>query len=1128
MARRGLKKDSAQLALGLAHVTTDAEARIAALDPTRSFIVQAPAGSGKTGLLVQRFLRLLSTVDVPEQIVALTFTLKAAAEMRGRVLEALRNVDDNEAAAKFGRRTRELARLARERSDARGWNLAMHPSRLRVQTIDAFCHSLAGRLPLLARAGAELVINDEPQPLYASAARRTLDLIEEREPIAALLLTLLAHRDNQLLQTEELLIKMLERREQWLPFVVRARGETLRQQLERSLQLEIEAHLESVAARWPQGAWVETVALLSAAGSGSAGPKKEGGGGLGTTYRDLPAWQELAGLLLTTGNDWRKQLNARSGHATTAAVELGRHLIEQLKPVPRLREQLKEMRRLPPPHFSEAQWEVVQALLEVLRTAAAQLEIVFRETGEVDFPALVQAAVYALGSPEEPGELALALDYRIRHLLLDEFQDTSFKQIELLEALTAGWEEGDGRTLFCVGDPMQSIYRFRQAEVGLFLRTRDHGLNSIRPDLLQLTRNFRSHRNLVEWFNEVFARVLPDADDLTRGAVRHVASATGREEAGHAAVHVHCAFAPSWRDEALRVADLVASRHVRGSDRTIGILVRNRRHALEIAAILRERKLPFQAIELETLESQPVVRDLMALSRALLHLGDRTAWLAVLRSPVCGLTLADLTALTRDDEYSTCWELLNQATRLDSLSADGARRVRAMMAPLSHALDKIRREPVRDCVERTWMALGGPATLQEPRALEDAQAFFQRLEELASRDALEPGPALEVGFADLYARPDPTAGPQIQIMTIHQAKGLEFDIVVLPRLGDGRSASDEPLLRWLEIPHAVGGPGLLLAPIGQKGSQEDPLFEYLKRRERERDNFERARLLYVAVTRAADELHLFGHVRLRDGEPGEPEVNSLLSLLWPAVEERFARAFEELERPPDKYGAGANPASATIQRHTPAWSLPAPPAGIAVPQAPQVEAATSIRPEFDWASETSRRVGTLVHQELESWSRQGSLPDADALRARAGNFRRRLQASGVPADRLESGVDRVIEALIRTREDARGRWILASTHREARNELALTGYLEGELVRVVIDRTFVDDSGQRWIIDFKTSGHEGGDRETFLDREVERYRAQLELYARLLDAGSLSELRLGLYFPLMGGWREWRAGEAPQ
>ena len=231
--------------------------------------------------------------------------------------------------------------------------------------------------------------------------------------------------------------------------------------------------------------------------------------------------------MLTKQNEWRKRLDAKGGYATATASELGRQLIAQLQTVASLREQLKEVRRLPPPHFSESQWEVVQALLEVLRTAAAQLEVVFRETGEVDFPALVQAAVNALGSPEEPGELALALDYRIQHLLVDEFQDTSFKQIELLEALTAGWTEGDGRTLFCVGDPMQSVYRFRQAEVGLFLRTRDHGLNSIRPGVLQLTRNFRSHRNLVEWFNEVFAQVLPDADDLTRGAVRHVVSAIG-------------------------------------------------------------------------------------------------------------------------------------------------------------------------------------------------------------------------------------------------------------------------------------------------------------------------------------------------------------------------------------------------------------------------------------------------------------------------------------------------------------------------------------------------------------------------------------------------------------------------
>lgn len=117
----------------------------------------------------------------------------------------------------------------------------------------------------------------------------------------------------------------------------------------------------------------------------------------------------------------------------------------------------------------------------------------------------------------------------------------------------------------------------------------------------------------------------------------------------------------------------------------------------------------------------------------------------------------------------------------------------------------------------------------------------------------------------------------------------------------------------------------------------------------------------------------------------------------------------------------------------------------------------------------------------------------------------------------------MIEALIHTRTDARGSWIFAPTHREAHNELALTGAIDGELVRIVIDRTFLEQSGARWIVDFKTGSHEGADREAFLDREVERYRPQLARYVHLLQPDGGGEIRVGLYFPLMGGWREWSA-----
>ena len=130
-------------------------------------------------------------------------------------------------------------------------------------------------------------------------------------------------------------------------------------------------------------------------------------------------------------------------------------------------------------HYSDDQWEVLGAILRLLPRAVVQLKFVFQSRGQVDFTEVSQASLRALATDEGPTDLALALDYRIRHLLIDEFQDTSISQYELVARLTAGWEPGDGRTLFAVGDPMQSIYRFREAEVGLFLRARAAGIAGV-------------------------------------------------------------------------------------------------------------------------------------------------------------------------------------------------------------------------------------------------------------------------------------------------------------------------------------------------------------------------------------------------------------------------------------------------------------------------------------------------------------------------------------------------------------------------------------------------------------------------------------------------------------------------
>jgi len=131
-----------------------------------------------------------------------------------------------------------------------------------------------------------------------------------------------------------------------------------------------------------------------------------------------------------------------------------------------------------------------------------------------------------------------------------------------------------------------------------------------------------------------------------------------------------------------------------------------------------------------------------------------------------------------------------------------------------------------------------------------------------------------------------------------------------------------------------------------------------------------------------------------------------------------------------------------------------------------------------------------------------------------------LRVLGVPETELARALARVIDALTSALEDQRARWVL-SKHAEAQSELRLTGVIDAQVVNIIVDRTFIDERGVRWIIDYKTGLHEGADLDGFLDNERERYRDQLERYATLLARLDSRPIRLALYFPLLKGWREW-------
>ncbi len=322
---------------------------------------------------------------------------------------------------------------------------------------------------------------------------------------------------------------------------------------------------------------------------------------------------------------------------------------------------------------------------------------------------------------------------------------------------------------------------------------------------------------------------------------------------------------------------------------------------------------------------------------------------------------------------------------------------------------------------------------------------------------------------------------------------------------------EQRLVLWLEQRGE-----LLLAPVSQAGLAVDPIYKYLARIDRRKGEHETARLLYVAATRARRRIDLLGVVkRKEDGSVAEPATGSFLRLLWPTVSATFAN----LSATPR---SSAVRMAKTIRRTGIAWTVPSPPASVTWNRN-AIESAAPTPITFEWVGDRLRYAGTALHGFLQRIAREGlNAWDENRVRAHRPAFQAVLANLGVAPSDLAEAAHEVETALLKTLRDPKGRWILGA-HAEAETESQITGLTGGNLYEIVIDRTFVDESGVRWIIDYKTSAHQGGDLEAFLDKEKERYREQLERYARLMVQRDDRPIRLGLYFPLLGEWREWAA-----
>jgi len=1096
-------------------VLNDQKAREQAIAPQHSYIVQAPAGSGKTELLTRRFLALLATVSAPEQIIAITFTRKAAAEMKQRIVDALQSAT-KPAPAKdsYQYETWALAANALQCNTEHQWNLLTNTNRLRIMTFDSLAATLCAQAPILSGFGAAPTLHDTPDQLYEKAVDAFILTLSEPSPWKNALENVLLHLDNRVSTVKQLLVNMLRCREQWLPHIVNAHGNKaqLRCLLEDSLHRIAQEKMERLASLISHH---QASQLLSLAKHAAKNLQRLGKPSALSSCIDIDIqlqkeditfdiWFAISHLLLTKTGTWRKSVDKRSGFPSdsTAKPEI-KAVLAKLADNDVLLFAFQQIQSCPPHRYNDAQWQILLSLLELLPLLSAQLHLIFKQERSIDFIELNLAALQALGDVDDPTDLSLYLDYRLQHLLIDEFQDTSILQFDILERLTAGWEPGDGRSLFLVGDPMQSIYRFRNAEVGLFLRAQSEPIGHIQCIPLQLTCNFRSNDKLIHWINERFATIFPKQADMTTGAVNYSPSIAMKTQ-DESAVLFHPVFNDQSAQQAQWITKRITSLCKENPDDRIAILVRSRSHLVDLSFALQEANLPFQAVEIMQLTQYSVIQDIMTLARALLHRADRTAWLATLRAPWCGLTLNDLHILAQHAPHMTLWHTLSQFQTL-ALSTQAKQRLAHTIPVLSHCLFLMREHDFTQVCYSCWLNLGGADCVQDQNELEQVAIFFSALRQIEQKNPITSVEQIEQYISQLFAKPNQTQA-QIHMMTIHKSKGLEFEHVFLPSLDKRANIDPHQLLLWLERPNLSGNIDLLLAPIKSSEHDHDPIYHYLRQTKQQQANHELARLFYVAVTRAKKTLTLTANIKVdvEKSEIKKPTANSFLSFLFSHYKEEINQS-TALSQSNHISSESSEPTSCSLYRLPSNWTPKhsTPPFHI-----PSIGLENTIQPEE--TDIKAQVIGTLIHQSLEAIS----IHSATHWQANEFKWRQFIITHLGKQEDPNPIIQKVTDAIELTLKDEFGQWILQA-HPEAQSEYAITTLHHNKPKQLIIDRTFIDEKNRRWIIDYKTATPPDDNLNAFLQTQKQHHHPQLERYAHTLSQMDSRPILLCLYFPLI-------------
>jgi ATP-dependent exoDNAse (exonuclease V) beta subunit len=833
----------------------------------------------------------------------------------------------------------------------------------------------------------------------------------------------------------------------------------------------------------------------------------------------LEKWQEIATTLTTLEGKPRKRLGPAAGFYKGFNYTTWATAIQELPP--ESLENLQNIKRLPLLAEGMANLDTLYDLVLVVGEALNRYRSICRQRRLMDYVELEQAAL-RLFDQESPTDLQLFLDRKIKHLLVDEFQDTSRSQWLLLQNLCSGWQADSGRTLFVVGDPKQSIYAFRKAEVSLFLEAAKglplSGQDPFPLESLQLLANFRSHPRLVHWHNQIFAQtIMSDANDEADEVVHVSAEALVTPTPDQLSLTL---FSSENQVDHPREAEaawigqtvLQELEHLSASEK-IGILLFARTHLPLYLEGLQNAGVAVRVQEGAPLLLQREVLHLRQIAHALVRPQDDLAWAALLRAPWSQLTLDQFVQVASQPEPS--W-LDKIKTSKEDFSVMGK-----VWAAITKARQRLGRHVLAELVENVWVELDGPEIVASTGSTAGVANCRSYLDILAQAEQGLPEETLvkaEMLLQNAYVPPDPGAAPSpVELMTVHRAKGLEFDVVFLPfldwkPLSGGRLAQPPYLVE--RLPGSTGEHLIAMAP-DRRREKTPGLYKLLRDIGNKKKLAEAKRIFYVAVTRARRSLYLSGVVGTREGELS-PQKDSPLWWLCTHHRLKLSEKQELIAENNDYLDLSFNPLGTPriVRKKGGVPVLPEP-----LPFSPEPLSYSTLAPSqmVDWDQATgeheedpnARARGTVTHNLMEHLGHGRSLPESVAVVAG-------LIGEGVPETEAKPLARAILKEVQLCMQEDFFSWLLKQDHPQAYSEWSLEDQPAADKIRTGTMDRLVFDGSNWWVVDYKTSRPLTGDTvESFIERESHLYRPQLHAYGEMVAnyfKVDISAVRTVLYF----------------